>query len=116
MDMKQAKEYLKCLSNGIDPVTGETLPPGDCCMQPEVAEALKMCVKRVKLTREESGFPANHGGAWKKDEDAMLCALFDDGKSESEIAAQLDRSQKSIRQRLSRIGKAKSKRMSYYTK
>ncbi len=40
MELKQAREIVKTLADGIHPVTGEILPAEDSCNQPEVIRAL----------------------------------------------------------------------------
>ena len=82
-------------------------------MQPEVAEALKMCLERGKF---KGVFPDNHGGEWTREADKELCDLFDRGMREDEIGIALKRSRSSIHSRLVKIGKVKSKRASYFAK
>lgn len=40
MDILRAKEILASLADGINPVTGEVLPPYDSCNQGDVLRAL----------------------------------------------------------------------------
>ena len=40
MDIERAKELLKSLAEGIDPLTGEVLPKDHVCNQSEMIRAL----------------------------------------------------------------------------
>lgn len=115
MELRLARKYLHALSKGIDPLTLEPLPDGDCCAQEEVRDALKTIYERLKLTNGELGFPMKHGESWTKEEDRTLIDMSDDGKSIDDICKALQRSAKSIRARLKKLGENSTKRLPLYT-
>lgn len=45
MTKSEARLYLIALANGIDPITGEILPPDHLLHDESVAEALRMAIK-----------------------------------------------------------------------
>ncbi len=47
MDQQRAKEIIHILSDGIDPFTGEVLPPDHVCNQPDVIRALHISSPHV---------------------------------------------------------------------
>ena len=63
MDILRAKEIIEGLANGVNPLTGEVLPPEDSCNQPDVVRALHAILsalpkKRKKLSQR---MRVNHG-------------------------------------------------------
>ncbi|MDI6809937.1 MAG: hypothetical protein QME66_13375 [Candidatus Eisenbacteria bacterium] len=80
MDVDQAIEIVTKLADGIDPTTGERLPPSSVYQQADTARALHLALegldrlKRVK-DRVRSGLP-NAGRSWTKDEETRMLQQF----------------------------------------
>lgn len=56
MDIQKAKELLKMLADGVNPLTGEILPDEDSCNQVEIVRALNTAVTELdKLTEKNRG-------------------------------------------------------------
>lgn len=92
-----ARTMVENLSIGIDPLTGRTLPPSDCCANEVVQEALKTVlehcslesyasilerqrkekemVKKGQKERRVAQYP-NSGKVWTKAEDELLYNLY----------------------------------------
>lgn len=106
MDIKQAKEYLAALADGINPLTGEILPEWDSCNQAEIVHALHTAVMVMdnNLKHPPKPRPENHGKPWTEDEDQQLLEEYRGGQSGSEIAKAHIRSKGAIAARLVRLG------------
>lgn len=63
MDILRAKEIIEGLANGVNPLTGEVLPPEDSCNQPDVVRALHAILsalpKKMQKAQPENG--VSHG-------------------------------------------------------
>ena len=106
MDINRAKEILKLLAEGIDPVTGEVLPVDNVCNQGEVVRAFFTVLnylgqnnKSVKKKNYE-----NQGKRWDEKEDILLSEMFDSGTSIQELSNYFKRSRGSISARLFHLG------------
>lgn len=101
MDMQNAKEILAVLADGLHPVTGEVLPPEDSCNHPEVIRALHTVLATLKDgIASHRSLPENAGKPWTQEDDQMLCAMYDQGKSTKEISEIFRRTTGSIASRL----------------
>ena len=90
MDIVQAKEIVKTLADGIDPITGEVFPPESHFNNPEVIRALftvlgavRMPAKATKKSIEEkqkdnikNGRPKNAGLPWSEEQSCHFISLF----------------------------------------
>ena len=106
MDIIRAKEILASLADGVNPMTGELLPVIDSCNQVEVVRAIHTVLKYM----EESGkkkYPRfeNAGKPWTRDDEEILCRMFDTGCNKKEICNHFQRSGGAIAARLVRLGK-----------
>lgn len=106
MDIIRAKDIIRRLAEGIDPLTGELLPDDCICNQADIIRALytvldELSEKAVKAADK----PSNHGKPWTKGEEDELIAQFDSGMKMASIAAQHSRSRGAIESRLLRLGK-----------
>ena len=88
-DDLMARTMVENLSIGIDPITGRTLPPSDCCANEVVQEALKAVLEHCSLSilerqrkekeaaqkekkeRRKAQYP-NTGKAWSREESEIL--------------------------------------------
>jgi len=104
MDILRAKEILQGLADGVNPLTGEILPPEDSCNQAEVVRALHAILAAIpeKKTKPQ---PENAGKPWTENDDNRLAEMFDEGKSRKEICEYFKRSTGGIASRLVRLGK-----------
>ena len=107
MDIERAKELLKSLAEGVDPLTGEVLPEDHVCNQPELIRALYCVLGKLdepkakpKKTQAE-----NAGKPWTTEDDARLCQMFDAGATKRELCERFQRSEGAIESRLARLGK-----------
>ncbi|NLM83213.1 MAG: hypothetical protein GX189_00675 [Clostridiales bacterium] len=106
MDIAQALEMLKTLADGVNPLTGETLAPTDSCNQPEIICALYCVIREVEKKKvRQKKLPENAGKPWTKEEESILCQMFDAGSSKKELSSYFKRTSGAIAARLVRLGK-----------
>lgn len=108
MDLQQAKEMLTSLADGVDPLTGEILPEDSVCNQVEMVRAFH-CILRVLPNSPSHLQPENAGKPWKKEDDELLCIMYDAGNTRKEMSACFKRSRGSIDARLMHLGKIPAK-------
>ena len=106
MDIERAKELLGYLADGINPVTGEVLPDEDCCNQADVVRALNAVLRELdKRKSKNKELPENVGKPWTKEDEKILCQMFDAGYTRKELCEHFKRSSGGIAARLVRLGK-----------
>ena len=111
MELKQAREIVKTLADGIHPVTGEILPAEDSCNQPEVIRALHAVLDAIPGDGEINPCkPEKAGRKWTPADDKYLCQLFDEGCSATELCRIFQRTHKGIAARLVRLGKIEERK------
>ncbi len=108
MTPKDAKSVLEQLVHGIDPDTGEVLNAPGVLASPVVREALRLGAEALgaskrRQERKTSELPAA-GKAWTHEEDLLLAAGFDQGKTVHEIAREHGRTVGGIAARMVRLG------------
>ncbi len=102
---------VRALARGIDPSTGEALPPGDACQQPETIRALCKALAVLEATpqpqpsRRAPASAPKAGLPWDAAEDEALAQAFDQGASVTELAQLMQRTRGGIEARLVRLGK-----------
>ena len=106
MDVIRAKEILRILADGVNPMTGEVLAAEDSCNQPDVIRALH-CILAAADTREKQS-PENYGAKWTEEELKALLAEFDGKTPVSKIAKLHGRSRGAIEYKLAALGKTES--------
>ena len=104
MDILRAKEIIEGLANGVNPLTGEVLAPEDSCNQPDVIRALHAILSALPEKMQKSQ-PENSGKPWTSEDDRILAAMYDEGKTRKEICEYFKRSTGGIASRLVRLGK-----------
>lgn len=104
MDIFRAKEIMKSLADGIHPETGEVLSPEDSCNQPEVICAFHVILS-VLPEKTQKSQPENAGKPWTSEDERVLAAMYDEGKTRKEICEYFKRSTGGIAARLVRLGK-----------
>ena len=109
----EARRVVESLANGIDPVTGETLPAESPFNSPQVIRALFLAGKALEnAARPEKRHPSslnNAGKAWSEEEDRVLLVAFDSRQPVKEIALKHARTQGAIASRLVRLGRIKER-------
>jgi len=109
-------EILLALAHGIDPKTGEVLPPQSPYQNPDVIRALFDGIRaleekeRIEINSSskrklDENMPARAGQAWDDREAQQLMEQFDKGAKISQIAQLHQRTPGAIRSRLVRLGK-----------
>nr|WP_317358802.1 hypothetical protein [uncultured Tyzzerella sp.] len=110
MDIVRAKELILILAGGINPITGEILSEYDSCNQVEIVRALYTLLgecennKKINIKKYE-----NAGKLWSKEDENLLCHMYDCGKSKKEICRHFKRSSLAIEERLIKLGKIKNR-------
>lgn len=107
MDIERAKELLTALSDGVNPLTGEVLPESDCCNQVEIVRALNAVLRFIDDHTQKTNrrLPENAGSPWTKEDEEILCRMYDSGCTRKEICNYFKRSTGAITSRLVKLGK-----------
>ena len=108
MDILRAKEIIECLADGVNPLTGQVLPPRDSCNQAEVIRAFHAVLSALS-EKTQKPQPENAGKPWTSADDSRLAAMYDEGKTRKEICEYFKRSSGGITSRLVRLGKISDK-------
>jgi hypothetical protein len=105
---QSAIAILTSLIQGIDPITGEPLPPDHILNNSDILRSLLAGVSALELTkaREErrAQLPSSVGAKWLPEEDAELVTAYRDSKSVADIAAKHQRTIRAIEARLEKLG------------
>jgi hypothetical protein len=108
MKQERARNILQALVQGVDPLTGDELPPGTILQQADVLRALLAGVAALEQTaaraQRRAQLPDNVGRAWTEDEEQTLIAAFKSRDPLPEIAARHGRTLRAIEARLERLG------------
>jgi len=106
MDIQRAKELLKMLADGVNPLTGEVLDYNDSCNQGEIVRALNTAVTELDklIAKKSRSQPDNAGKPWTKEEEDQLVKEYQSGITAIEIAKIHNRSKGAIAARLVRLG------------
>ena len=104
MELERARTLLTELADGVDPLTGECLPPDSVCNRPEIIRALH-CVLQHTAGGRKRPSPPNAGKPWTEADEAALMQMFDVGCSVEEMQARFQRTNGAIVRRLERLGR-----------
>jgi hypothetical protein len=108
MNEQRARQILQALVQGVDPMTGEELPPGTILQHADVLRALLAGLSALEQTaaraQRRAQLPGNVGRAWTVEEETTLITAFKAGDSASDIAARHGRTLRAIEARLERLG------------
>ena len=107
MDIQYAKQILEGLADGMNPLTGEVLPPDDACNNPDVIRALHTVLRQLDGEKPSKKTPENAGKPWTKEDDEELCRRFDNGSTVKGLSHAFKRTQGAISSRLEHLGKVK---------
>ena len=103
MDIERAKELILALAEGIDPITGEVLPPDHICNNSEIIRAFYTVLRQEKTDKKKKTYESS-GKRWTTEDDQLLKQLFEQGVKISELQKKFMRSRGSIEARLSKLG------------
>lgn len=113
MTLYETIKALQALMDGFDPVTGEALPDGHVCEQPDVMRALYVAITTLKdaaRQNETSAAPyessgrLNAGRPWSKEDDKHLRTLCGKDVPLAHICMQLSRRPRGVLKRLTLLG------------
>ena len=107
MELQTARQIIDTLSQGIHPVTGESMPEDSPYNAPPVIRALfavsqALADRRARPRRE---LPPNAGKPWDAEEDARLEAAFAGGAELKQMSEDLGRTLFAVESRLVKLGK-----------
>ncbi len=109
MDDEKVLEILKALADGVNPFTGEELPPDSLYQDARTVRALLRATQLLEFPSARRAarpdLPANTGKKWSPEEEQQLAASFDAGKPIKELAEIHKRTYGSIEARLAKLGK-----------
>lgn len=108
MKEQRARDILQSLVDGIDPSTGEDLPPGSILQKAEVLRALLVGLTALETVaaraQRRAQLPGNVGHVWSEEEEKLMVEAFKCGESPAEIAARHARTLRAIEARLEKLG------------
>ena len=108
MKEHRAREILTTLVQGIDPLSGEEIPPDTVLQQVDVLRALLAGLTALEHTaaraQRRSQLPGNVGHSWSKEEEATVIAAFKSNESIAAIATRQRRTKRAIEARLTKLG------------
>ncbi|MBS1849514.1 MAG: hypothetical protein JST79_01265 [Acidobacteria bacterium] len=106
MEIQEALKIVRAMANGVNPETGEAVPPDSCYRRDPVIKAMNRAIGALLAAEErERNRPSNAGKYWSRSEDAKVCEELRNGMELQQIAKLHSRSVGSIVARLVRLGK-----------
>ena len=111
MTTDRAAEILRCMANGVDPITGEILEENHLCNSPEVIRALCTAIRAMSNVDEADASRVvrkngklNAGRPWTDADLDALKRMYRDGDSMDQICAKLHRRERGVLKQLERLG------------
>jgi hypothetical protein len=108
MKEQRAREILQALVQGVDPFSGEELPPGTVLQNVEILRALLTGVAALEQmairAQRRAQLPDNVGRSWSEEEEKELTTAFQRGDTIPDIAIRHGRTLRAIEARLERLG------------
>ena len=109
METSEVIKIIQALAHGIDPETGEVLPPTSPYNHPNVIRALFQSLNALERLSPSEGrersLPDNAGKPWNGEEDRLLVEAFDSGASLKQMTVKHCRTEGAIASRLVKLGK-----------
>lgn len=128
MESSEARDILRSLANGVDPLTGEVFGSDSPLNHPTIIRAIFSVLSRVeelekanekttrvrkpkrtaedkRLLNVQEGRPANHGLGWSEDERLRVSKWFESGALVGDIARRIERTKGSVVGELVKQGK-----------
>jgi hypothetical protein len=108
MTQTRARQILQSLIQGIDPISGEELPPETVLQHADVLRALLAGLSALEQTaaraQRRAQLPDNVGQVWTTEEESRLVTAFKAGDTPVAIARKHGRTVRAIEARLERLG------------
>jgi hypothetical protein len=114
MELRESRNIVKTLAQGVHPITGEVFAPESPYNDPKVIRALfsilefaKRPGKSIEERQRENvelGRPKNAGLPWSEDDRTRVSRDFKDGQTIEQLANALERSRGAIHAELARQG------------
>lgn len=109
MKITKAKEIVKLLADGVDPLTGEIYQLESPYQQPDIIRALHVALIGIDLLEKQENkqnkFPQNAGRTWSTEDNERLITDYDNGESIKDLAEKYERTVGAIRSRLVKLGR-----------
>ena len=103
-------QILLALSRGLDPTSGDVLPPESVLRRAQIVRALQEAARAIENPARRRGdhtwhapLPPKTGSPWTAEEDGILRSGHDNGRSVPELAADLGRTPNAVATRLERL-------------
>lgn len=111
MTSERAREILRCMANGVDPITGEILEAEHLCNSPEVIRAICTAIQALSGSEDAGASDSVRrngrlysGRRWTQEDLDELKRMYQDGDPMELICARLQRREKGILKQLTRLG------------
>jgi len=115
MDRETVIRQLRAWADGVDPTSGEALPPDHPGQRPDTLRVIFAALALLAAspdpvfsrteTRGSVAGPRNAGRPWSIEDDDALARGFDAGERIGALAARLERTRGAISARLVKLGK-----------
>ena len=109
MSTPKALRIIRILVEGVDPYTGELLPPESPYQQADTVRALYQAIKALErqkaLPPGHTSSPESAGQPWSYEEERRLLTGYESGMSVKDLAKQHSRTEGAIRSRLAKLGR-----------
>lgn len=120
MSLKEAAQILDMLAQGIDPDSGEVLPPENVVNSPKVIRALFLASRALAAQSKPQSTRKNKdpslaqaGKPWAQEETQRLLDAFDAGTPIAELARSHGRTKGGIAARLVKLGRIDERSEAY---
>jgi hypothetical protein len=108
MEITEALDIIRGLSDGVNPYTGEILQPESVYQNPQTVRALYRAVDALEHMQGREHrkrlLPGNAGNSWSAEEDRQLCGELRNGVDFRNIAKKHGRTTGAIIARLAKLG------------
>lgn len=116
-DLLAARKIIGALADGVDPRSGQLIPPGSPIDSSDVIRALHAALsamdRELRRSERKAVLPSNAGKPWNSDDDRELAERFDSGQSVAKLASAFERTKGSIASRLVILGKVPDRQSAF---